>query len=407
MLQYSTLHVAGYDVSLEDLQNFRQWGSKTPGHPENTVTDGVETTTGPLGQGLTHAVGMAIAEAHLAAKYNKDGMEIVNHRTIAICGDGDLMEGVSHEAASLAGHLKLGKLTFVYDDNHITIEGDTNLAFTDNTAARFEAYGWQVINLGEKANDTAALEQAFADAASVSDKPTMIIIRTHIGYGSPNMQDTSEVHGSPLGVEEIKLTKKFYGWDENKSFYVPGGVMEHMQQGAKRGQQAEADWDKLMAQYKAKYPQEYQELTLALSGDLPADWDADIPTFSGDDKPVATRKVGGAVLNAIAGKVPWLIGGSADLSPSTNTFIKSSGYFQSGAYQNRNVAWGIREFTMGGCCCGMALHGGTIPYGATFFVFSDYARPAMRLAALMEQQAIFVMTHDSIGLGKTVRHISP
>lgn len=399
MLQYSMLHLTGYDVSLDDLKNFRQLGSKTAGHPEYGLCPGVETTTGPLGQGLATAVGMAMAEAHLAAVYNKEGYKIVDHYTYVFCGDGDLMEGVSHEACSLAGHLGLGKLIALYDDNHITIEGDTELAYSENVAERFKAYGWHVINVGEAANDLDKLAAAIEEARSVTDKPSMIIVRTHIGFGSPNLVDTSTVHGAPLGEEEVKLTKKAYGWPEDEKFLVPEGVMEHMAQGGERGKKAEEDWNKKLAVYRQAYPELAAQFEMSLKGELPEGWDAGIPEFD-PEKPQATRNVGGVVLNAIADKVPYIIGGSADLNPSTKTFIKSSGYLAKGAYQNRNIAWGVREFAMAAGVSGLALHGGLRAFGSTFYVFADYARPAIRLAALMKIPTLYIMTHDSIGVGE-------
>ena len=400
MLQYAVLYLTGFDLSLDDIKNFRQWESKTPGHPENLVTPGVETTTGPLGQGIMNAVGMAIAEAHLAQKYNQPDLAIVDHRTYAFCSDGDLEEGASNEASSLAGHFKLGKLTFVYDDNHISIEGKTELTYSDDVTKRFEGYHWHVQNLGDKANDLDAIDQAFRNAESVKDHPSLIILRSHIGYGAPHKQDTSEAHGSPLGEEEVKLTKKFYGWDENKTFYVPNEALEYMHNAIDAGQKLEDSWDELFTQYKEKYPNLYKEFNNALYNKIPSDWDSDIPKFKVADGPMATRNAGGKVLNSIAPKIPWLMGGSGDLAPSTKTLIEGSDYFEAGKYANRNIAWGIREMGMCACSSGMALHGGIRPYAATFFIFTDYARPAIRLACLMKLPVIYVMTHDSIGLGE-------
>jgi transketolase len=400
MLQYAVLYLTGFDLSLDDIKNFRQWGSKTPGHPEYLLTPGVETTTGPLGQGIMNAVGMAMAEAHLAQKYNNPDLKIVDHRTYAFCSDGDLMEGASNEAASLAGHFKLDKLTFVYDDNHISIEGKTDLTYSDNVAKRFEGYHWHVQNLGDKANDLEAITQAFRNAESVTDRPSLIILRSHIGYGAPNKQDTSDAHGSPLGEEEIKLAKKFYGWDENKSFYVPDEALEYMHKAIDAGQQLEDQWNKLFVKYKNKYPKLYEEFNNALNNKIPSDWDSNIPQFKVDDGPIATRNAGGKILNSIATKIPWLMGGSGDLAPSTKTLIGDSDYFEACQYSNRNIAWGIREMSMCACSSGMALHGGIRPYAATFFIFTDYARPAIRLACLMKLPVIYVMTHDSIGLGE-------
>lgn len=400
MLQYAMLCLTGYDISLNDLKNFRQWESKTPGHPEFGITPGVETTTGPLGQGFVNGVGMAMAEAHLAAVYNRAGFNIIDHYTYGFCGDGDLMEGVSHEAASLAGHFGLGKIIFVYDDNQITIEGKTDITYSDNVASRFEAYNWHVQNLGDQANDLDVLLKAFHAAQKVSDKPSLIMVRSHIGYGAPNLQDTPEAHGSPLGEEEIRLTKKFYGWPENENFLVPAEVEKHMRECVERGLQWEQEWQNTFNRYSNSYPDLAGQLQDALNGKLSRDWDEKIPLYQADEKPLATRSAAGKILNSFVDRVPWLVGGSADLAPSTKTLIDNTGYFLKGHYQNRNIAWGIREFGMCAAASGMALHGGLRPFVSTFFVFTDYARPAIRLAALMEIPVIYVMTHDSIGLGE-------
>jgi transketolase len=400
MLQYSMLFLTGYDLTLDDLRNFRQWGSKTPGHPEYGHTPGIETTTGPLGQGFMNAVGMAIAEAHLAAVFNGDNHEIIDHHTYVFCSDGDLMEGASHEAASLAGHLGLGKLICVYDDNHITIEGDTALAYSDDVAKRFEGYHWHVQNLGDSANDLEALSGALSNARKERGQPSLIILRSHIGYGAPNRQDTKEAHGEPLGEEEVRLTKRSYGWPEDEKFLVPEKVLEHMRSAIARGSKLEMEWNGKYAAWRKDFPELAGTLEAALSGGLPEGWDSDIPVFKTDDGSIATRAAGGKVLNAIANRVPWLLGGSGDLSPSTKTLIGSSRYIAWGRYGNRNLAWGIREHAMCACSSGMALHGGMRPFAATFFIFTDYARPAIRLAALMELPVIYVMTHDSIGLGE-------
>jgi transketolase len=400
MLQYAVLHLTGYDLSLDDLKNFRQWGSKTPGHPEYGHTPGIETTTGPLGQGIMNSVGMAMAEAHLAAVFNRPGHTVIDHCTYAICGDGDLMEGASHEAASLAGHLGLGKLICVFDNNHITIEGSTSLSCSDDAARRFEGHGWHVIDLGDEANDLDSLTAAFQAARAETDRPTLIIVRSHIGYGAPHRQDTSSAHGEPLGEEEIRLTKKFYGWPEEEKFLVPEEVRSHLGEAVERGRVMEAGWNSSFAAYRKKYPELAEGLLAALAGELPAGWDADLPVFPPEKGAIATRAAAGMVLNAIAAKVPWLVGGSADLSPSTKTLISGSGYQGKGSYGERNIAWGIREHAMCACASGMALHGGVRPFGATFFVFTDYARPAIRLAALMGLPVIYVMTHDSIGVGE-------
>ena len=400
MLLYALLHLAGYDLSLEDLRNFRQWGSKTPGHPEYRLTPGVETTTGPLGQGLMNAVGMAMAEAHLAALFNRPGHRIVDHYTYALTSDGDLMEGASHEAASLAGHLGLGKLIVIYDDNHISIEGPTELTYSDDVAQRFAAYHWQVQNLGDKANDLETISLAIQEAQAETERPSLIILRSHIGFGSPHKQDTSAAHGSPLGEEEVRLTKRAYGWPEEETFLVPEEVRAHVGKAVERGRELQAQWEERFAAYREAHPDLAARFEAALGGELPEGWDAALPRFSPEEGPLATRSASGAVLNALAERVPGLMGGSADLSPSTKTLLASSGYFGRGHYENRNVAWGVREHAMCGAASGLALHGGVRPYVATFFVFSDYARPAIRMSALMKLPVIYVMTHDSIGIGE-------
>jgi transketolase len=400
MLLYAMLYLTGYDLSLDDLKNFRQWGSKTPGHPEYGVTPGVETTTGPLGQGFMNAVGMAIAEAHLAAVFNREGHSIVDHYTYGICSDGDLMEGASHEAASIAGHLGLGKIIFIYDDNHISIEGPTELAYSDDVDRRFQGYHWHVQNIGESANDLKVLARALHRAHKERERPSLIIVRSHIGFGSPNRQDTKEAHGEPLGEEEVKLTKKAYGWPEDEKFLVPVSALAHMRQAVERGKRLEAEWNEKFAAYKRAYPDLAEQFEATWRGELPVGWDASIPEFQPADGAMATRAASGKAMNAFAEKVPWLMGGSADLSPSTRTLLSKSGYFGKGEYANRNIAWGVRELGMCGCCSGMALHGGVRPYASTFFVFTDYARPSIRLAALMGLPVIYVMTHDSIGIGE-------
>jgi len=400
MLQYAMLYLTGYDLTLEDIRNFRQWGSRTPGHPEYGVTPGVEVTTGPLGQGFMNAVGMAIAEAHLGAMFNRPAYDIVDHYTYAFCGDGDLMEGASHEAASIAGHLRLGKIILVYDDNHISIEGPTEITFSDDVARRFEGYHWHVQNLGEKANDIAAITEALHEAQMEIDRPSLIVLRSHIGYGAPHMQDTKEAHGQALGEEEVRLTKRTYGWPEDKQFLVPQEVLDYMRQARRRGQELEDEWNTLVADYKKQHEDMGRLFESSIRGELPHDWDHDIPEFAADKGPMATRDAGGKVLNAIAGRVPWLMGGSGDLAPSTKTLIESSGYLEAGQYRNRNIAWGVREHAMCGCSSGMAAHRGVRPYAATFFIFTDYARPAIRLASMMELPVIYIMTHDSIGLGE-------
>jgi len=400
MLLYAMLFLTGYELSLEQIKKFRQWGSKTPGHPEYGITPGVETTTGPLGQGIMNGVGMAMAEAHLAATFNREGHGIVDHHTYVFCSDGDFMEGASHEAASLAGNLGLGKLICVYDDNRISIEGDTALTYSDDVSNRFESYHWHVQDIGDEANDLIALADALAKAREEKARPSLIIVRSHIGYGSPNRQDTAKAHGEPLGEEEVKLTKKFYGWPEDETFLVPREVLRHMRQVADRGEKLEAEWNEKFSAYQRDYPELAERFQMALSNTLPAGWDDAIPKFSVDDGPLATRVASGKVLNSFAEKVPWLLGGSADLAPSTKTLIGDSSYFGRGHYERRNIAWGVREHAMTACCSGMALHGGIRPYAATFFIFTDYARPAIRLAALMELPVIYVMTHDSIGVGE-------
>ena len=400
MLQYAVLYLTGYDLSLDDIKQFRQWDSSTPGHPERLRTPGVETTTGPLGQGIMNSVGMAMAEAHLAAVFNRPGHAIVDHYTYAFCSDGDLMEGASHEAPSLAGHFGLGKLIWVYDDNHISIEGGTELTYSDDVAKRFEAYHWHVQNVGDNANDLEAISDAFAEARKRSEKPSLIILRSHIGYGAPNLHDTKEAHGAPLGEEEVRLTKRFYGWPEDARFLVPEQVLRHMRAAVDRGQELEEEWNRKFDAYRKAFPDLAEQFERALSGVLPTGWERDVPVFSPKDGPLATRDASNKVENAIAPRVPWLIGGSGDLAPSTKTLQKGSGYFGKGAYANRNIAWGIREHAMCGASSGMALHGGIRPYAATFFIFTDYARPAIRLAALMELPVIYIMTHDSIGLGE-------
>lgn len=400
MLLYAMLYLTGYDLSLEEIKNFRQWGSKTPGHPEFGITPGVETTTGPLGQGIMNAVGMAMAEAHLAKIFNRDGHDIVDHHVYTFCSDGDFMEGASHEAASLAGHLGLGRLICVYDDNRISIEGATTLTYSDDVAKRFEAYNWHIQNVGDKANDLAALADALARAKEEKSRPSLIIVRSHIGYGSPNRQDSAKAHGEPLGEDEVKLTKKSYGWPEDETFLVPEQVLAHMRRAAQRGEKLEAEWNQNFSAYKDAYPQLADQFLAALDENLPAGWDDDIANFTVNEGPMATRVASGKVLTSFADKIPWLMGGSADLAPSTKTLIGDSTYFSKEKYEKRNIAWGVREHTMAACCSGMALHGGIRPYAATFFIFTDYARPAIRLAALMELPVIYVMTHDSIGVGE-------
>jgi len=399
MLQYAILHLLGYAISMDDIKQFRQLGSITAGHPEHGLTPGVETTTGPLGQGFMTSVGMAIAEAHMGAIFNKENFNIVDHYTYVFCSDGDLMEGSSHEAASTAGSMGLGKLIYLYDDNHITIEGDTSLTYADNVAMRFEAYNFHVQNLGEKGNDVAAISDAFAQAKAVKDKPSMIILRTHIGYGSPNKVDTSGVHGSPLGKDEVKLTKEFYGWPLEE-FYVPQEVTDHMHKAIDNGKAWEDEWNDLMAKYKAQYPDLAKQFDQYLKQELPQGWNEGLPSYKPADGDTATRTVTTDVMKILAARLPWIVGGSADLGESTSTLIKDAGYFGKGKYQNRNMAWGVREHNMCAASNGMMLHGGVRPYASTYFIFTDYAKPAIRLACIMELPVIYVMTHDSIGLGE-------
>ncbi len=400
MLLYALLHVNGYDLPLDEIKRFRQWGSRTPGHPEHGFAPGVETTTGPLGQGLMNSVGMAMAEAHLAAVFNRPGHEIIDHYTYVFCSDGDLMEGASHEAASLAGHLGLGKLIWLYDDNHITIEGDTALAFSDDTAQRFAGYHWDVQDLGESANDLEALADAFAAARAEKHRPSLILLRSHIAEGAPNAHDTAEAHGAPLGEAEVALAKTAYGWPKDAKFWVPESVTTLARTARERGEQYVRTWNAQRAKYQKDYPELGAQMEAALNGAPPASWQTRLPRFRPQDGPMATRAASGKVLNAIAPTVPWLMGGSGDLAPSTNTLIKESGAFEKGAYAHRNVHWGVREHVMCAACSGMALHGGVRPYAASFLIFTDYARPAIRLAAMMQLPVIYVMTHDSIGLGE-------
>jgi transketolase len=400
MLLYSLLHLSGYDVSLEDLKQFRQWGSKTPGHPEFGHTAGVDATTGPLGQGIGMAVGMAMAEAHLSSVYNRENYELINHFTYAICGDGDLMEGVSAEAASLAGHLELGKLIAIYDSNNITLDGEADLSFSENVAKRFEAYGWQVLQVDEE-NNLLAIEEALLEAKQDMSKPTLIEVKTTLGYGSPNKGGKGGhggTHGSPLGAEEVKLTKEAYGWPQ-EDFFIPEEVKEYWQEVKDNGIEANQQWDELLNQYKQSFPELADRLKREMKGELPEDWDGEVPVYEKGTS-LSTRVASGQVLNALAKNIPNLIGGSADLESSTMTHLNGLGRFSSGNYQGRNVYFGVREFAMGTIVNGMLLHGGVKPFGSTFFVFSDYLRPAIRLAALMNLPAVYVFTHDSIFVGE-------
>ncbi|HVU47081.1 MAG TPA: transketolase [Terracidiphilus sp.] len=395
-LLYSTLFLSGYKLKLSDLQSFRQWESITPGHPEYGLTDGVEVTTGPLGQGLAMSVGMAMAEKHLAAVYNKPGHEIVNHHTFVLCGDGDLMEGVSHEACALAGTLGLGKLIVLYDDNLISLDGPTELSYTDDYLKRFEAYHWHVQRVAD-GNDLAALETAIEAAKAETGKPSLIAVRTVIGYGSPKA-GTNKVHGEALGAADVAATKKFFGFPEDQSFYLPDDALKNWREAVDRGAAAEAEWNKLFESYKAAFPELAAEFERTQAGRLKDGWEKSIPSFPAG-KAVATRNAGGAVMNAIAGSVPELFGGAADLTASTKTIFKPGANFHVDP-TGRNVFFGVREFGMCAAVNGMAAHGGLLPFGSTFFVFSDYAKPALRLAAIMEVHSIFVFTHDSIGVGE-------
>ncbi len=412
MLLYSMLFLTGYDIPLEQIKQFRQWGSITPGHPERGVTPGVEATTGPLGQGFGNGVGMAMAEAYLAARYNKPDFDIINHFTYSIVSDGDIMEGVSSEAASLAGHLNLGKLIYLYDNNHMSLSSSTHITFTEDCNQRFRAYGWhtQIVDDG---NNLEAIENAVEVARQETTRPSLILVHTHLGYGSPHKQDTFEAHGSPLGEEEVKLTKQHLNWPTEPPFYIPEEVSKYFGMAVNDGHIAEADWQSKWTNYEKQYPQLAQELQKLINDELPQDWDADIPQFPPDAKGMATRIASGKTMNAFSSKLAGFIGGSADLNPSTYTELKESGNFGPNiqgdlqgsinggwSYAGRNIFFGVREHAMGTILNGLATHGGIIPFGATFLTFSDYMRPPIRLAAMMQAHAIFVFTHDSIGLGE-------
>jgi len=414
MLLYSLLYLSGYDLPLEEIKHFRKWGSKTPGHPERGQTPGVEVTTGPLGQGFANGVGMAIAEAWLAARYNRPGHKIVDHYTYAICGDGDLMEGVSQEAASLAGHLHLGKLIYLYDQNHISLAGATEIDFTEDVAKRFEASGWHT-RVAPDGNDTQDVACAIREAQAEDQRPSLILPRTHIGYGSPHKQDNFTAHGDPLGEEELQAAKRALGWPTMDKFYLPQDAVEYFRRAIDQGAQLEDEWRNGFEAYKQEFPKEAAEFERIVSGKLPENWDADLPKWKPTDKLIATRAAGGEAINALAKHIPNLVGGSADLNPSTRTALKGLGDFQSpevsgpgtlGAvggewsYAGRNIAFGVREHAMGAAVNGMAAHGGVLPFSATFFTFSDYMKPAIRLGALSHLKAIYVFTHDSIGLGE-------
>jgi len=397
MLLYGLLHLTGYDLSLEDIRQFRQWGSRTPGHPERGHTPGVETTTGPLGQGLANAVGMAMAERYLASLFNTADIALVNHRTWVLASDGDLMEGVAAEAASLAGHLRLGKLAVIYDDNHITIDGRTDLAFSESVGTRFEAYGWRVLKVGD-GNDLTAIDAALTEAGASTDRPTLIVLRTIIADPAPTKRDTAGAHGAPLGAEEIRKTKAILGWPE-QPFFVPDAAREDMGQAKARGAAARAEWEAARTRYAAAYPAEAERFRQALAGELPSGWDAGLPTFGVEAKAMETRKASAAALKALAAALPQLVGGSADLAGSTGTTLAAGGEFAPGT-AGQTVHWGIREHAMAAAMNGMAAHGGIRPFGSTFLVFSDYMKPAIRLAALMGLPVIYIGTHDSIGVGE-------
>lgn len=397
-LLYSLLHLTGYDLPMEELKRFRQWGSKTPGHPEFGHTVGVEATTGPLGQGISMAVGMAMAEAHLAATYNRPGFDVIDHYTYSICGDGDLMEGISHEAASMAGHMGLGKLILLYDSNDISLDGHLSFSFSESVQKRFESYGWHYERV-EDGNDVASILQAIKRAKEEKDRPSLIEVRTTIGYGAPTKAGTNKAHGAPLGPEEAKKAKEAYGWTYDP-FTVPDEVRAHLEEVKREGEKAEQEWKGLYATYKEKHPELAEQLTIAMEGRLPSGWDRQLPLYSPDSPKMATREASGAALNAIAKHLPSLFGGSADLASSNNTTLKGYPNFEPKDYTGRNIWFGVREHAMGAALNGLALHGGLRPYGGTFLVFSDYLRPAIRLAALMKQPVIYVFTHDSIAVGE-------
>ena len=414
MLLYSLLHLTGYDLPMDQIKQFRQWGSITPGHPERGLTPGVETTTGPLGQGFGNGVGMAIAEAYLSARYNKPGFDIINHFTYGLVSDGDLMEGVGAESASLAGHLKLGKLIYLYDDNHITLSASTQLSFTEDHAKRFESYGWHTQKIGD-GNDLIAIENAIQNARKETERPSLILVRTHIGFGSPNKQDTFEAHGSPLGAEEVKLTKQNLNWPLDPPFYVPSKVEFHFRQALEEGRKAEDAWNAMFTGYEHQFPQLAIELNQLINEELPQGWNAHISQFPADPKGMATRMASARALESFNHKLPGLIGGSADLNPSTFTELKGEGNFShpsmavgdlqgsaegGWSYAGRNLQFGVREHGMGAILNGLAAHGGITPFSSTFLTFSDYMRPSIRLAALMGLHVIYVFTHDSIGMGE-------
>ena len=398
MLLYSLLYLTGYDLPLDELKRFRQWGSKTPGHPEYGLTPGIETTTGPLGQGFANGVGMAIAEAHLAAEFNKKDFDLINHYTYAIVTDGDLMEGISSEAASLAGHLRLGKLIYLYDDNRISIEGSTELAFTEDRGRRFEAYGWHVQKVSD-GNDVQSIDRAIQNARA-DERPSLIICRTTIGYGLPTLAGTEKVHGSPPGWEELNKAKENAGWPIEPTFYVPDDVLEHFRASINKGERLQEAWNAKIKSYSVKHPQEARELERRLAGELPENWEKSLPEFQADEKGMASRVSSGKMINDLAKSLPELMGGSADLAPSNKTWMNAEGAFDKETPEGRNIHFGVREHAMGAITNGIALHGGLIPYAATFLVFSDYVRPAIRISALSKIGTIWVFTHDSIAVGE-------
>lgn len=398
-LLYSLLHLCGYDLPMEELKQFRQWGSLTPGHPEYGHTPGVEATTGPLGQGISMAVGMAMAERHLAAVYNREGFPVVDHHTYVICSDGDLMEGVAAEAASLAGHLKLGKLIALYDSNDISLDGETSHAFTEDVRKRFESYGWQVLRV-EDGNDLEAIDRAVEEAKAETGRPTLIEVRTVIGYGSPKYAGTNTVHGKPLGREEVAEVRKAYGWPSEEPFFVPEEVRAHLAAWKEQAGEWEAEWNDLFDRYREAHPDLARQLQRAIAGELPEGWDEGLPVYPAGAKPLATRQASGAAINALARNLPALFGGSADLASSNNTTMKEEGIFSAGDYAGRNIWFGVREHAMGAALNGIMLHGGLRAYGATFLVFADYLRPAIRLSALMGLPVVYVFTHDSIAVGE-------
>lgn len=398
MLLYSLLHLTGYDLSLDDIKNFRQLDSITPGHPEVHITEGVETTTGPLGQGFGTGVGMAMAEAHMAAKFNEAQLPLTDHYTYGIVSDGDLMEGISHESASMAGHMQLGKIIYLYDDNEISIDGSTDLAFTENVNKRFEAYGWHTIKID--GHDRGQVESAIKEAQSVTDKPSLILCKTHIGFGSPNKQDSAASHGSPLGEEEVRKTKEFLNWDPDKTFFIPDEALKHFRKAKEKGKKWNQEWQQVYSRYKKEYSTKAKQFEASLSRQTPDNYENILPKFEADEKGMATRASSGKVLQSLADSIPHLLGGSADLTGSNKTKMNEADIFGPANFSGRNIHFGVREHAMGAALNGMSLHNGLIPFGGTFLIFSDYCRPAIRIAALSGISSIFVFTHDSVGLGE-------